>query len=112
MDSPSALSLAACITQFIDFGSKLVSHTTEIVEASSTMTIQHLSNITSDLTKINPILEKKLGEIGGSAAVLTEEQVADQRHFMFVVFSLLLTNRPFENLARNVMKLPKSFLTA
>ena len=75
MDPLSALSLAACIAQFIDFGLKLVSHATEIVETGSTVTVQHLSNITSDLTKINPILEKKLGEIGCSAAVLTEEQV-------------------------------------
>ena len=72
MDPLSALSLAACIAQFIDFGSKLASHATEIVEVGSTVIVQHLSNITSDLTKINSTLEK-LGK--SSAVVLTEEQV-------------------------------------
>ena len=77
MDPLSALSPAACIAQFINFGSKLVSHATEIVEASFTVIVQHLSNITSDLTKINSTLEKKLGKIGGSAFVLAEEKYAD-----------------------------------
>lgn len=58
MDPLSALSLAACIAQFIDFGSKLFRQTKEISEAGSVVTVEHLATITRDLASINSSLQQ------------------------------------------------------
>lgn len=57
-DPLSALSLAACIAQFIDFGSKLFRQTKEISEAGSAVSIEHIATITRDLTSINLSLQQ------------------------------------------------------
>lgn len=75
MDPLTALSLAACIAQFIDFGSRLVCKTKEVAEAGSTVSVQHLSTIISDLVGINSSLKKKIEPKSGADNVkLTKEE--------------------------------------
>jgi hypothetical protein len=60
IDPFSALSLAVAIFQFIDYGSKIVSHTKEIAGSGSSVNVQHFSRITSDLIGINSNLSRQL----------------------------------------------------
>jgi len=57
MDPLTALGLAASIAQFIDFGAELISQSKEIAEAGSSVSVAHLSAVTSDLIDINKNLE-------------------------------------------------------
>ena len=58
MDPLSALSIAACIAQFIDFGSKLFRQTKEISEAGSAVSAEHVATLTRDLSLINSSLQQ------------------------------------------------------
>jgi hypothetical protein len=58
MDPLTALGLAANIAQFIDFGSKLIHQTKEVALTGTTISVEHLLNITSDLTAINSSLKQ------------------------------------------------------
>ena len=58
MDPLSALSLAACIAQFIDFASKLFRQTKAISEAGSVVSIEHVATITRDLSSITSSLQQ------------------------------------------------------
>jgi hypothetical protein len=59
MEPLSALSLATCVVQFIDFGPRLVRKTNEIVEIGSAIFANHLSDITSDLLRISIALAQQ-----------------------------------------------------
>jgi hypothetical protein len=77
MEPLVALSLATSVAQFIDFGSKLIRGTKEITEAGSTVSVVHLSNITSDLIGINSSLEEQLlAKSPGHGALSKEELVS------------------------------------
>lgn len=58
MDPLTALGLTANIAQFIDFGSRLIHQTKEVALTSTTISIEHQLNITSNLTIINSSLEQ------------------------------------------------------
>ena len=60
MEPLAALSLAAGIAQFLDFGSKLIKKTRELAEAETTPSLDHLFNVTSDLVRIDSSLRSKL----------------------------------------------------
>ncbi|KAL3419726.1 hypothetical protein PVAG01_08224 [Phlyctema vagabunda] len=49
LDPLTALSLAACIAQFIDFGTKLVVKSNEIRKTGSSVDVRYLENIATDL---------------------------------------------------------------
>jgi hypothetical protein len=53
LDPWTALSAAASIAQFIEFGAKLVSKSNEIRKGGSSVDIKHLKKITSDLVGLN-----------------------------------------------------------
>ncbi|EPE25403.1 P-loop containing nucleoside triphosphate hydrolase [Glarea lozoyensis ATCC 20868] len=73
MDPLSALSLAAAIAQFIDYGSKIVSQTKEIADLGSSVNVQHLSTITNDIKGINSSLKRQLKVDVKSSATLSQE---------------------------------------
>ncbi len=76
MEPLSALGLAAATAQFIDFGSKIIGHTKEIGKAGSSVSVEHLSTITSDLIEINSDLKHQLrSRISESVGFAKEEQV-------------------------------------
>ena len=72
MDPLSALSLAACIVQFIDFGSKLVCKTKEVAENGSLLSVQDLMTITSDLVDISSTLRVRTGGSEGPPLPLSD----------------------------------------
>lgn len=74
MEPLTALSLAASIAQFLEFGSKLIGQTNEVAKAGSTVSIFHFSNVTSDLISINATLERQLNPIKGRTEPLTKEE--------------------------------------
>ena len=76
MDPLSALSLAACVVQFLDFGSKLVRETKEIAERGSTVSVEHLSLITVDLVGFNSALDTGIRSRNFTAGVGKEDQVS------------------------------------
>ena len=76
MDPLSALSLAACVVQFLDFGSKLVRETKEIVDGGSTLSVEHLSRITVDLVGFNSALDRQFRSRNFIAGVAKEDQVS------------------------------------
>jgi hypothetical protein len=73
MDPLSALSLAAAIAQFIDYGSKVITQTKEIAELGSSVNVQHLSTITNDIKGINSSLKRQLKVDVKSGATLSQE---------------------------------------
>jgi hypothetical protein len=73
MDPLSALSLAAAVAQFIDFGSELVCHTKEIVKSGSSVNVQHLSRVASDLVEINSSIKKQLQPMTTKSLPITKE---------------------------------------
>ena len=76
MDPLSALSLAACVVQFLDFGSKLVRETKEIAEGGSTVGVEHLSRVTVDLVGFNSALDQQVKSKGSVYGVGKEDQVS------------------------------------
>jgi hypothetical protein len=58
MDPWNALSAAASIAQFIEFGVNLVSKANEIREEGSPLNIKHLKKITSDLVGFERLFTK------------------------------------------------------
>ena len=74
MEPLTALGLAASVAQFIDFGSKLVGKTREIAKAGSSVSIAHLSTLTSDLIDINKSLESNISLVKAQHLILTKEE--------------------------------------
>ena len=74
MEPLTALGLAASVAQFIDFGSKLVGKTREIAKAGSSVSIAHLSTLTSDLIDINKSLESNISLVKAQNLILTKEE--------------------------------------
>ena len=60
MDPISALSLAANIIQFIDFGTRLLRDSKEIADTGSSVSVKSLSTLTRDLVEINSALKKQV----------------------------------------------------
>ena len=76
MDPLTALGLAASIAQFIDFGSNLVGKTRELAKAGSSVSVDHLSTLTSNLVDINKSLKYQVGlSKAGNGMPTQEEQV-------------------------------------
>ena len=74
MEPLAALSLASCIAQLLEFASKAISQTTDIMEFGSTSFIDHAKTLTSDLLSINSSLESEIPST--DLAVTKEEQVS------------------------------------
>ena len=74
MEPLIALGLAASVAQFIDFGSKLVGKTREIAKAGSSVSVDHLSTLTSNLLEINKSLEFQVNTARAENALLTKEE--------------------------------------
>ena len=76
MEPLAALSLAACIAQFVDFGCKLVNQSHEVADAGATLSTQHLNTITGDLLEYNSSLEAQIKHASSETLQFTaEEQV-------------------------------------
>lgn len=76
MEPLTALGLAASIAQFIDFGSNLVGKTREIAKAGSSVSVDHLLTLTSNLVDINKSLKYQVGLTRvGNRLPTKEEQV-------------------------------------
>ena len=76
MEPLTALGLAASIAQFIDFGSNLVGKTREIAKAGSSVSVDHLLTLTSDLADINKSLKYQVELTrAGNRLPTKEEQV-------------------------------------
>ena len=76
MEPLAALSLAACIAQFVDFGCKLISQSHEVADAGATLSTQHLNIITGDLLEHNSTLEAQIKHASSRTSSFTaEEQV-------------------------------------
>ena len=74
MDPLSALSLAACIAQFIDFGMKIVRESKEIADTGSPVFVQNLKTLTSDLIDFNFTLGKQLTPLKAPNVSLGREE--------------------------------------
>ena len=74
MESLIAFGLAASVAQFIDFGSKLVGKTREVAKAGSSVSIAHLSTLTSDLIDINKSLESNIILVKAQNFILSKEE--------------------------------------
>jgi len=75
MDPWNALSLAACIAQFIDFGSKLVSHARAVRKDGSPSKVAHLNRVTSELAS----LSKRIGDQSSRGFVQNSLRTADEK---------------------------------
>lgn len=60
MDPLSALGIAAAVAQFIDFGTKIITHAKEINENGSSVTAKHVSSLNNDLIEINSTLRQQI----------------------------------------------------
>jgi hypothetical protein len=79
MDPLTALGIAANIAQFIDFGATLVKQAKEVAGTGSSISVSHLSTITSDLVETHSSLKQQLKPITKKKLNLTkEEQVRDK----------------------------------
>jgi hypothetical protein len=79
MDPLSALSLAAAIAQFVEYGSKIVYQAKEIAESGSSVNVQHLSKVTSDLVGMNSSLNQQLkADVTSNGTLTKEAQVRSQ----------------------------------
>ena len=77
MEPLTALGLAASVAQFIDFGPKLVGKTREIAKAGSSVSVDHLSTLISNLLDINKSLKSQTNlATAGNAPLTKEEQVS------------------------------------
>ena len=74
MEPLAALGLAASVAQFIDFGSNLVGKTREIAKAGSSVSVDHLSSLTSNLLDINKSLNSQMVLAAPENAPLTKEE--------------------------------------
>ena len=82
MEPLFALSLAASVAQFIDFGSKLVVKSKEIAENGSSVLVSHLSLITQDLVAISSSLEQQLkSRKAPEVQLIKEEQVSTSNQY-------------------------------
>jgi hypothetical protein len=77
LDPWTALSLAASIAQFIDFGSDIVSQTREIRERGSSVQTRHLKKIAADLKDCNASLKAQVRSRVGEEVKLTPEEKVD-----------------------------------
>ena len=75
MEPLAALSLAACIAQLLEFASKAIRQTTEIMNAGSTSYIDHAKILTSDLLSLQSSLAVSLEATSGDLAPTKEEKV-------------------------------------
>jgi hypothetical protein len=70
MDPVTALSLAAAVVQFVDFGSEILSEAKQIHEAGSSTGVSDLDKVTQDLMDANRRLKASLSPTptsGGAA---------------------------------------------
>jgi len=74
LDPWTALSLAASIAQFIDFGSDVVSQAREIRERGSSVQTQHLKEIAENLKNCNASLEAQVRSREAEGVKLTPEE--------------------------------------
>ena len=74
MEPLIALGLAAAVAQFIDFASKLVGKTREIALAGSSVSVDHLSTLTSNLLDINNSLKVQTNLARAENAPFTKEE--------------------------------------
>ena len=74
MEPLIALGLAASVAQFIDFASKLVGKTREIALAGSSVSVDHLSTLTSNVLDINNSLKVQTNLARPENAPLTKEE--------------------------------------
>ena len=65
MDSLSALSLAASVVQFIDFGTRLVCKTKEFADNGSLISHRNLTSITANLMSISSSMRSQIDGRGG-----------------------------------------------
>lgn len=72
MDPLTALSLAANVAQFLEFGSSIFHNTKEIVKAGRTVSTAHLTSLANDIKRINASLTKQYSEFDSTA--LTQEE--------------------------------------
>ncbi|CAM1506089.1 Fc.00g057300.m01.CDS01 [Cosmosporella sp. VM-42] len=83
MDPLSALGIAAAVVQFLDFGSKLVTKSTEIYNSAegSLLENQNLEAIASNMLELSKQLEQKETKLENQlAAPLDESELRSRRH--------------------------------
>lgn len=74
LDPWNALSLAAALAQFIDFGAKIISQTKEIKEAGSSVNTQNLEKINKDIIA----LSRNIRPHGSSRTSTSELRAAEE----------------------------------
>jgi hypothetical protein len=79
LDPWTALSLAACIAQFIDFGTKLVADAKEIRESGSPSNVLDLSNVTADLVSISNSIQDNFSARPACPPPRDAEEVGSRR---------------------------------
>lgn len=106
MDPLNAISLAAAVIQFIDFGSRLLSEAAELYRSTTGQTGQKLdiSRIESDLSTLNNEVESKSTSIGTPTCGSSEEifvrlcgscqDIANELRDCIGVVGLEVTNNP------------------
>ena len=107
MDPLSALSLAACVVQFVDFGSKVIQASRELVVSSSSL--DHLKNLTSDLVSLNDHLTQQLKCPSVKDAHLSrEKQVSVSFSYHAGLLLNLVTPRRFSTWSPNATTPPRN----
>jgi hypothetical protein len=79
LDPWTALSLAACIAQFIEFGTKLVADAKEIRESGSSSNVLNLRNVTADLVSISNSIQDNFSALPARAPSRDAEEVGSRR---------------------------------
>jgi hypothetical protein len=74
MEPLAALSLAACVAQFIDFGGKILRETREVTKSGSSISVKHLAVITNDLVDINSSIRRQLTARSARPPQLSQEE--------------------------------------
>ena len=106
MEPLVALGLAASVAQFIDFASKLVGKTREIALAGSSVSVDHLSTLTSNLLDINESLKSQINPATAENTSPTKEERVSmlesvrQRRAVNLCFRVLGSSRPHRSVRR------------
>ncbi|KAI8628803.1 hypothetical protein F5Y19DRAFT_97016 [Xylariaceae sp. FL1651] len=109
MDPLTALSIAASVVQFVDFGSRLLSNTREIYRSPAGLTAAETSLVTvaNDLAEFSTIIENDVAQLTSPPP----EMGSIQQKLMNICESCKETNAELKNAVKRVQESPTTLYT-
>lgn len=81
LDPFTALSLAASVVQFIDFGVRLLTDSAELYHTGTLLQHEDLEIITSDLVEVNALLKNRQKPEASNSSLSSEAELVDSRSY-------------------------------